>query len=234
MNKKARVALLGLGTMGIGMAGRLLEAGFDLAVFNRTAEKAQPLGAKGARVSATPREAATGAELILSVVADDAASRAMWLGGNGALAGAPRGAVLVESSTLSTAWLSELAQAALKFISAVLRERRQVSIRDSTVDYLLGRLKNDLTELDRQGLTFNFLRAIMARKIQTAKVYEILDYTGEIMITNQSRGTRDPGSAALSFHRTRPARPTDRPLPGGETDAARDGDGMDPGVDARG
>src|SRR4051812_39631513 len=112
MNKKARVALLGLGTMGMGMAGRLLEAGFDLAVFNRTAEKAQPLGAKGARVSATPREAATGAELILSMVADDAASRAMWLGGNGALAGAPRGAVLVESSTLSTAWVSELAQAA--------------------------------------------------------------------------------------------------------------------------
>src|SRR5438045_1529889 len=105
MSKQLRVALLGLGTMGNGMAERLLGAGFELAVFNRTAQKAQSLAAKGARAAATPREAATNAELILSMVADDQASRDMWLGAQGALAGASRGAVLVEASTLTTAWV---------------------------------------------------------------------------------------------------------------------------------
>src|SRR5205085_8662966 len=109
-----QVALLGLGTMGLGMAGRLLGAGFRLAVFNRTAQKAESLATKGARVAATPRDAASGANVVVSMVADDEASRGMWLGKNGALAGASRGAVLVESSTLTTAWVAELAQAAAR------------------------------------------------------------------------------------------------------------------------
>jgi len=71
--QKPKVALLGLGTMGHGMAENLLKAGFPLAVWNRTAAKAQPLAAKGARVAATPAEAAVGAKFILSMVADDAA-----------------------------------------------------------------------------------------------------------------------------------------------------------------
>src|SRR6476659_9109792 len=100
---KQRVALLGLGTMGTGMAGRLLGAGFPLAIFNRTAQKAEMLATKGARVAATPRDAATSAEVIVSMVADDQASRSMWLGEHGALAGTSAGAVLVESSTLTTA-----------------------------------------------------------------------------------------------------------------------------------
>jgi 3-hydroxyisobutyrate dehydrogenase len=112
MREKPRVALLGLGTMGMGMAGRLLGAGFPLGVFNRTAHKAEALAGTGALVAATPRDAAAGAEVIVSMVADDVASRGMWLGDNGALAGASPGAVLVESSTLSTAWVAELAQAA--------------------------------------------------------------------------------------------------------------------------
>lgn len=106
-----RVALLGLGIMGSGMAGRLLAAGFPLTVYNRSREKAVPLAAAGARVAASPREAAAEADIVFSMVADDAASRAMWLGENGALAGARRGAVLVESSTLTVAWVAELAAA---------------------------------------------------------------------------------------------------------------------------
>jgi len=116
MSKKENftVALLGLGTMGAGMAGRLLGAGFKLSVYNRTKPRAQALAEKGARVADLPREAATGAQLIVSMVADDTSSRAMWLGDNGALAGAASGAVLVESSTLGTAWVRELAEAAQK------------------------------------------------------------------------------------------------------------------------
>src|SRR5690349_20550530 len=102
------IAFLGLGIMGGGMARRLLGAGFSVAVFNRDQAKAQPLAANGARVAASPREAAQGAEIIFSMVADDAASRAMCLGDDGALAGVARGAVLVECSTLTITWVHEL------------------------------------------------------------------------------------------------------------------------------
>jgi len=106
---QTRVALIGLGLMGSGMARRLLGAGFPLTVYNRNRERASPLAAEGAHVAPTPREAAAGADIVLSMVADDAASRAVWLGEHGALAGASRGGVLVESSTLTVGWTLELA-----------------------------------------------------------------------------------------------------------------------------
>jgi len=103
------VALLGLGTMGSSMAANVLRAGFPLAIYNRTAARAAALGAAGARVATTPADAAKGATVILSMVADDAASRAVWLGENGALAAAGLGTVLIEASTLSPTWIAELA-----------------------------------------------------------------------------------------------------------------------------
>ncbi len=109
---KPRVAILGLGIMGSGMAGRVLSAEFSLTVYNRNREKAAPFEKNGAFVAASPREAAARAEIIISIVADDAASRGVWLGEDGALAGACRGSLLVESSTLTVAWIKELAAAA--------------------------------------------------------------------------------------------------------------------------
>ena len=103
-----RVALLGLGVMGAGMASNWLAKGFELSVWNRTSAKAQGLSAKGAKIAATPREAASGADFVFAMVADDAASRSVWLGADGALAGANSGAALVESSTLSPDWVREL------------------------------------------------------------------------------------------------------------------------------
>lgn len=107
------VALLGLGVMGIGMAHSLLRAGFPLTVYNRNAAKAASLAGSdaGARAAVTPREAASGADIVVSMVADDAASRAVRLGADGALAGAKADAVLVESSTVTAAWIRELADA---------------------------------------------------------------------------------------------------------------------------
>lgn len=106
------VAFLGLGLMGAGMAGRLAGAGFPLAVYNRDAAKARALAERGVRVAATPVEAAEGAELIFSMVADDVAARSVWLGEAGALAAAARGAVLVECSTVSVGWIRDLDAAA--------------------------------------------------------------------------------------------------------------------------
>ena len=111
-NPKPRVALFGLGIMGSGMASRLLDAGVALTVFNRNPERAGPFAAKGARIAATPRDAAAHAEFIISMVADDTASRAIWLGSDGALGGVQPGAILIESSTLTPGWVRELAAAA--------------------------------------------------------------------------------------------------------------------------
>ncbi len=119
-----QVALLGLGVMGAGMARNLLEAGFSLTVWNRTAAKARPLEARGAKVAPSPRAAAEGAEVVIAMVGDDAASREVWTGEQGALAAARKGAVLVECSTLSVDWVRELA--------ALARERGAVLV-DSPV-----------------------------------------------------------------------------------------------------
>ena len=95
--------------MGSGMARRLLGAGFVVRVYNRTEARAAALAAAGAFVAATARDAATGADAVIAMLADDAASRAAWTDDEGALAGVHRGAVLVESSTLSVGWVKELA-----------------------------------------------------------------------------------------------------------------------------
>jgi 3-hydroxyisobutyrate dehydrogenase len=106
------VALLGLGTMGAGMAANLLKAGCSLSVYNRTAAKAQALTGAGARFAATPAEAAKGASVVISMLSDDAASREVWLGSDGALDAAGKDAILIESSTVSPAWIADLAEAA--------------------------------------------------------------------------------------------------------------------------
>jgi 3-hydroxyisobutyrate dehydrogenase len=105
-----RIAFIGLGRMGLGMAGRLLDAGHELTVFNRTADKAEGLVRDGARLAASPREAADQAEAVFVMVSDDAASRATWTGADGVLeASLAPGAFAVECSTLSHDWLLELA-----------------------------------------------------------------------------------------------------------------------------
>ena len=109
---KPRIAFFGLGIMGSGMARQLLKNGFPLTVFNRNAEKSKPFAAEGAHVAGSPREAASRAGVIISMVADDNASRSLWRGENGALAAAAPGTVCVECSTVTVGWIQELAAAA--------------------------------------------------------------------------------------------------------------------------
>lgn len=107
------IAFIGLGNMGAGMARRLLQAGHDLRVFNRTRSRAAELERDGARNCATPREACAGADAVFAMTADDTSSRSVWLGPDGVLAAnlAPR-AFAIECSTLSYEWVRELAVAA--------------------------------------------------------------------------------------------------------------------------
>ena len=109
-----RVAFLGLGIMGTGMARRLLGAGARLALFNRSAERARALAADGATVAPSPREAAADADIVFSMVADDAASHAIWEGGRGALAGVRPGTVMVESSTVTAGRIRDLSESAAR------------------------------------------------------------------------------------------------------------------------
>jgi 3-hydroxyisobutyrate dehydrogenase len=106
----ATVAFMGLGQMGSGMAARLLAAGHTVQVFNRTAARAQPLVQRGARLFATPAEACSGVDAVISMVADDPASQTIWCGAAGVLsADLTPGVLAIECSTLSQAWVLQLA-----------------------------------------------------------------------------------------------------------------------------
>jgi 3-hydroxyisobutyrate dehydrogenase len=104
-----RIAFFGVGTMGEGMVRRLVGAGFSVAVYNRSVERAEPLKEIGVRVAGTPAEAATGADVLMAMLADDVASREVWLGQHGALTTARAGSICIECSTLTVPWVKELA-----------------------------------------------------------------------------------------------------------------------------
>ena len=86
---------------------------------------------------------------------------------------------------------AEIAQAAIKLVTTVLRERHDVTMRETDLAYLIKRVKSDLEEPDRQGVTFNFLKAVLQRKIVITEVYEIMDAVAGIMITSQAEHTRN-------------------------------------------
>ena len=105
-----KTTVLGLGAMGSRMARNLLEAGHPVTVYNRSAGAADALEAQGARRAGTPREAAEGAEVVISMLTDDDASRALWLEGpDAAQHGLATGTLAIESSTLTPGWVQELA-----------------------------------------------------------------------------------------------------------------------------
>jgi 3-hydroxyisobutyrate dehydrogenase len=97
----ARVAFIGLGRMGHGMAGRYLDAGFTVTLWNRSRAKAEDLVARGAHWATSPGDAAIDADAVVTMVADDEASRAVWLGEDGAAATMKAGTLAIECSTVS-------------------------------------------------------------------------------------------------------------------------------------
>jgi 3-hydroxyisobutyrate dehydrogenase len=109
--------------MGSGMAARLLQAGHDVRVFNRTVARADALAALGAHPFDRPHEACDGADAVVAMVSDDSASQAVWLGSQGILtADLAPGASMIECSTLSYDWVMRLSEEvharALRYIDA--------------------------------------------------------------------------------------------------------------------
>jgi 3-hydroxyisobutyrate dehydrogenase-like beta-hydroxyacid dehydrogenase len=107
----ADLAFVGLGAMGSRLAKRLLDAGYTLTGYNRTAEKARALVDSGMKLARTPREAAAAADVVFTMVTDNDALRAVSYGADGVLAGLRGGATLVEMSTVGPDVTRELGEA---------------------------------------------------------------------------------------------------------------------------
>jgi 3-hydroxyisobutyrate dehydrogenase len=105
-----KVAFIGLGRMGHGMAGRYLDAGFTVALWNRSKAKAEDLIARGAHWAASPADAADGADAVVTMLSDDEASRAVWLGKDGAATKMKAGTLAIECSTVSYQHALDLAR----------------------------------------------------------------------------------------------------------------------------
>ena len=120
------VSLIGLGLMGRPMGHNLLKAGFPLVVWNRTRARADSLVAAGARLAASPREAAAAADVLITIVSDPPALEEILWGANeksgGAFASIKKGAVYIDSSTVSPALARKIADASasagIRFLDA--------------------------------------------------------------------------------------------------------------------
>jgi 3-hydroxyisobutyrate dehydrogenase len=107
------VAFIGLGAMGAEMAANLLKAGFELRAYNRSPDKIKSFAGQGVAICDSPAKAARGAAFVVSMVADDNATREVMLGNAGVLGAAERGTVIIDSSTNTPAMAREVGQAAL-------------------------------------------------------------------------------------------------------------------------
>jgi 3-hydroxyisobutyrate dehydrogenase len=141
------VAVLGLGIMGSRIALNLLKAKLPVVVFNRTPARAEALLAAGALWASTPAEAARQAKVVISVVANDAASRELWLGEHGALDAMVKGTVAVECATLSPGWIEtlhgEASRRGLRFVDAPLGGGKAMA-EAATLSLFVGATPDDL------------------------------------------------------------------------------------------
>lgn len=147
----AKIAYIGVGNMGRAMILRLLKAGHDITAYNRTPEKAKVVVDAGAKLAKTPADAVQGADVVFSSVTSDDASRQVWTGPQGILAGklAP-GTLVAECSTLSHDWVMELAglvQAkGLRYVDCPVAGRPDAAEAGELRVYI-GGSKEDLEEL---------------------------------------------------------------------------------------
>jgi 2-hydroxy-3-oxopropionate reductase len=98
---RTRVGFVGLGLMGVHMARNVMEGGHPLTVYNRTAAKAEPLVARGARQASSPAEVARQSDVVITIVSDSPDVEAVAQGPDGLLAGASEGMTWIDMSTIS-------------------------------------------------------------------------------------------------------------------------------------
>jgi len=121
---KPSIGFIGMGHMGSHMAQKLLDAGYQLTVYDRTKEKAKALGQQGAQVAQTPKDLAANCQVVLACVTDDEAQRDVMFGPDGVLTGIHIGSVIIDLSTVSPDASRRLYQAA---------QEKKVSMIDAAV-----------------------------------------------------------------------------------------------------
>jgi 3-hydroxyisobutyrate dehydrogenase len=109
---KQRIAFIGLGNMGLGMACKLAESGYEMAVYNRTRSKGEDAEKLGARLADSPADAAQDAEVVMLSLADQHVVDAMLFGDDGAMSTFPEGGLVVDMSTVPPSYARELAERA--------------------------------------------------------------------------------------------------------------------------
>jgi 3-hydroxyisobutyrate dehydrogenase len=151
------VGFIGLGIMGFSMAKRLVEAGHRVTVYNRTASKAAPLVALGAKQALTPRACAEGNEIVISIVTDSPDVEAVLLGPDGAAHGATRGALFADMTTIAPETARKVGQAlkarGIAFLDAPVTGG-DVGAREGTLSILVG---GEAADLERAREVFNVL-----------------------------------------------------------------------------
>jgi 3-hydroxyisobutyrate dehydrogenase len=138
---KTRIGWIGTGVMGRSMCGHLIDAGYTVAVYNRTRSRAEPLLAQGARWADSPREVAAASDIVFSIVGYPADVRQAILAEGGALAGARRGSILVDMTTSEPSLAVEIAAAAKQVGAASLDapvSGGDVGARNATLSIMVG------------------------------------------------------------------------------------------------
>ncbi len=109
-----QIGFIGLGTMGLPMAKRLIEAGYQLTVFNRTLEKAKELESLGAQIATSPEEVARQSQVVFTMLTADQAVEDIILGARGITTGASEGTIVIDCSTISPITSKRMAEALKK------------------------------------------------------------------------------------------------------------------------
>ena len=179
-----KLGFVGLGSMGFAMAEALLAQGHQLFVYNRAHAKAQPLHEAGARICATPAEAAREAEVVISMLADDAAVEAVSFGPSGILAELQPSAVHVSCSTISVAFGDRLAvahaQAGRGYVAAPVFGRPEAAVARKL--WLLAAGKS--ADIERALPVLQALGRGVTRLGEKASVANLVKLTGNVFIAS--------------------------------------------------
>ena len=170
----AKVSFIGLGVMGYPMAGHLAAEGHEVCVYNRSPGKAQSWAARFAgEFAATPREAAAGAEFVMTCVGNDDDLRSVVLGADGAFAGMAPGAVLIDHTTASATVAREL---------AVLAAERELGFLDAPVSGGQAGAESGLLTVMVGGEAAIYARALPVIEAY-AKMVRLMGHAGSGQLT---------------------------------------------------
>jgi 3-hydroxyisobutyrate dehydrogenase-like beta-hydroxyacid dehydrogenase len=172
-----RVAVVGMGQMGSGMAGRLKEAGYDIAGYDISLEQASRLAAAGFGMAASIKEALAGSRFVLSSLPDSRAVHAAWLGADGIVAHAETGSLCIELSTIDPDTMREVGQAAAARGLAVLDCPVSGSPAEARVGKLILIVGGDRSDVERAGPVMTLLGTDWKHTggVGTAKVVKIVN-----------------------------------------------------------